>query len=255
MKIDAIREGVLQAGEAVRKAKTSEGIVVKEGRLNFVTAADLESERILIETIRRHFPTHAILSEETESDIEDILAVEHLWVIDPIDGTSNFRYGRGYAGISVGYTERGEPQIGFIYNPFTDELFYAQKGEGAFVNDIPIQAGKETDLAKATVMTDNWYEPEGTRQNLETFLKIKQTPWILIRGSAVLAYCDIASARADLYFHSHLRPWDNAAGFVIAQEAGATIKGWNGENVDFLSPKAVAGNEALVKQFVEEINA
>lgn len=254
MKIKAIREGVLQAGEAVGKAKPSEGVVAKgEGRLNFVTAADLESERIIKEAIQKAFPNHLILSEETESDIADIMAVEHLWVIDPIDGTSNFRYDRGYFGISVGYVEKGEPQIGFVYNPFSDELFYARKGEGAFVNDKQIRVGQQGDLSRATVMTDNEYEPEGTKQNLQTFLKIPQTPWILIRGSSVLAFCDVASARADLYFRSNLKPWDNAAGFMIAKEAGAVIKGMNGEDIDFLSPKAVVGNETLVNQFIEAI--
>mgnify|MGYP001567658677 FL=1 len=255
MNIEAIREGVLQAGEAVRKAKPAEGIIAKEeGRLNFVTAADLESERIIKKIIQRHFPDHLILSEETESDIEDILAVEHLWVIDPIDGTSNFRYERDYFGISVGYVEKGEPQLGFIYNPSRDELFQAQKGKGAFLNGIPIHVGGQTDLAKATVYTDNSYDPDGMRSNLEMLLKVNPTPWILIRGSAVLAYCDIAAGRADIYAHQFLKPWDNAAGFVIAKEAGAVIKGMNGEDIDFLSPRAVVGNEILVSQFLDAIS-
>ncbi|MBI2621788.1 MAG: inositol monophosphatase [Candidatus Levybacteria bacterium] len=256
MKIEAIREGVLRAGEAVRKARPTEGVITKdEGRLNFVTAADLESERILKEAIQKAFPGHLILSEETESPIEDILAIEHLWVIDPIDGTSNFRYEREYFGISVGYVEKGEPKIGFIYDPSRDQLFWAEKGKGAFLNGKPVLVGDKIELAKATVLTDNSYDPDGTRSNLEMLLKLCPIPWILVRGSAVLAYCDVAAGRADVFAHQFLKPWDNAAGFVIATEAGAVIKGLRGEEIDFTSPRAVVGNEALVNQFVNAINS
>lgn len=254
MNIEVIRGGILKAGEEVRKANSSESVVTKnEGRLNFVTAADLESERIIKEAIQSTFPDHLILSEETESDIADIMAVEHLWVIDPIDGTSNFIYDRGYFGISVGYVEKGVPTAGMIYNPLADELFHSESGKGAFLNDRPIHVGDKTELSKATVYTDNSYDPDGMRSNLEMLLKLSPTPWVLIRGSAVLAYCDIAAGRADIYAHQFLKPWDNAAGFVIAKEAGAVIKGMNGEDIDFLSPRAVVGNEALVTQFVEAI--
>ncbi len=253
MNIKAIKQGVLQAGQAVRKAVPSEGIILKEGRLNFVTAADLESERILKEAITKNFPDHQILSEETESHIEDVLAVEHLWVIDPIDGTSNFRYERGYSGISVGLVEKGEPVLGLIYDPFRDELFFAEKGKGAFLNGHPIRVDDKTELAKATVMTDNSYDSNGTKSNLEMLLKLNPTPWVLMRGSGVLAFCDIASGRADVYAHQYLKPWDNAAGFVIAKEAGAVIKGLEGEDVDFTASSLVVGNETLVEQFLEQI--
>lgn len=254
MNFDVIKKAVLDAGEAVKKAKPTEGIINKEeGRLNFVTGADLESERILKEAIQKNFPDHAILSEETESNLGDLLSIEHLWVIDPIDGTSNFRYERGYSGISVGLVEKGEPVLGFIYDPFRDELFFAEKDKGAFLNGHPIHVGDKTELAKATVMTDNSYDSNGTKSNLEMLLKLNPTPWVLIRGSAVLAFCDIACGRADIYAHQNLKPWDNAAGFVIAKEAGAVIKGLEGEDVDFTASSLAVGNQTLVDQFLESI--
>lgn len=253
MNFDAIRKAVLEAGELVRKSIPTEGIVAKEGRLNFVTAADLRSERILEGAIRKNFPEHSVLSEETESDLEDLSSVAYLWVIDPIDGTSNFRYQRNYSGISVGYVEKGEPQFGLIYDPFRNELFYAQKGKGAFLNGDPIHVDNKTDLAKATVMTDNSYDPNETKSNLEILLKLNPTPWVLIRGSAVLAYADIAAGRADVYAHQFLKPWDNAAGFLIAREAGAVIKNFKGKNVDFISPQVLVGNPSLVEQFIKAI--
>jgi len=254
MNFDAIKKAVLKAGEAVLKARPTDGIITKdEGRLNFVTGADLESERILKEAITKNFPDHSILSEETESSLEDLLSVNYLWVIDPVDGTSNFRYERDYSGISVGLVEKGELKLGFIYNPFRDEFFYAEKGKGSFLNGNTIHVDNKTDLAKATVMSDNSYNPSGTKSNLKMLLKLNPTPWVLMRGSAVLAYADIAAGRADIYAHQFLKPWDNAAGFLIAKEAGAVIKGLKGEDVNFTASSLVVGNEILVKQFLEQI--
>lgn len=252
MNFDVIKKAVLDAGEAVLKARPTDGIIAKdEGRLNFVTGADLESEKILKEAIEKNFPDHSILSEETKSNLGDLLSVDYLWVIDPVDGTSNFRYERDYSGISVGLVEKGEPRLGLIYNPFRDEFFYAEKGMGAFLNGKTIHVDNKTDLAKATVMSDNSYDPNGTKSNLEMLLKLNPTPWVLIRGSAVLAYSDIAAGRADIYAHQFLKPWDNAAGFVIAKEAGAVIKGLKGEDVNFTASSLVVGNETLVEQFLK----
>ena len=252
MNFDVIKKAVLDAGEAVLKARPTDGIIAKdEGRLNFVTGADLESEKILKEAIEKNFPDHSILSEETKSNLGDLLSVDYLWVIDPVDGTSNFRYERDYSGISVGLVEKGEPRLGLIYNPFRDEFFYAEKGMGAFLNGKTIHVDNKTDLAKATVMSDNSYDPNETKSNLEILLKLNPTPWVLIRGSAVLAYSDIAAGRADIYAHQFLKPWDNAAGFVIAKEAGAVIKGLKGEDVNFTASSLVVGNETLVEQFLK----
>ena len=151
MNFDVIKQAVLDAGRAVLKAKPTEGIVVKEGRSNFVTGADLESERILKEAIQTNFPGHSILSEETESDLQNILAIDSLWVIDPIDGTNNFRYERDYSGISVGYVKKGQVQMGMIFNPFRNELFHAVKGKGAFVNDKKIYVGDRKALSDAVM--------------------------------------------------------------------------------------------------------
>lgn len=251
MNLESIKTGIKEAGVAVLNTAPSAGLTEKEGRLNYVTAADLASERILKETIQKNFPNHLILSEETESDIKDPLTVEHLWVIDPIDGTSNFRYGREYAGISVGYVEMGEPTAGFIYDPFRDQLFHAVKGEGAYLDEAKIHVSDTADLGKATLLTDNSYEPNGTKRNLQLVANLPQNPWVLMRGSAVLAYGDVAAGRADIYVHQFFKPWDNAAGFVIAKEAGAVIKRFNGEDGTFLDSSLVIGNQALVNQFLE----
>jgi myo-inositol-1(or 4)-monophosphatase len=254
MNLQPIRDAIFEAGKVILSADPTKGIVTKdEGRLNFVTATDLAVEKILKDAIQKKFPGHIILSEETKSDIKDPLSVDHLWIMDPIDGTTNFRYQRDYSGISVAYVEKGEAQAGMILNPFRNEFFHAKKGKGAFVDDKKLHVSNQSKITKATVYTDDTYDPIGLRLTLEALLRLPQVPWLLLRGSAVLALCDVAAGRADLYFHRHLKPWDNAAGFLIIEEAGGIITNHKGDRVDFTSDQVVAGNSELVEKFVKAI--
>lgn len=252
-RIELAKEAAKIAGNIIKSSHPQKGTTAKEGRLNFVTAADLESEKAIIECIKRENPHDTILSEETHSSLDNPLAIDHLWVIDPIDGTNNFRRQRDYSAVSIGYVENGETVLGAIYNPFRDELFTVEKGKGAFLNGNPIHVAEETNLAKTEIATDNWYDPEGTRQNLELILKLKKIPFMFMKGSAVLVLAEVACGRTDLYVHNFLKPWDNAVGFLLVREAGGVVKNLNGEHVSFLSPQAVAGNATLVEQFIQEV--
>lgn len=132
-----------------------------------------------------------------------------------------------------------------------EELFFAIKGKGTHLNDKKIKVSGQKDLTKATVATDNSYIGNETKENLSLFLSLPSIPWITIKGSAVLTMCEISCGRIDLYFHAFLKPWDNAAAFLIVKESGGIIKGWKGENINFLSPKAIVGNRELVYQFLK----
>lgn len=248
-----IKKIAKMAGEAVKQAVPSEGVIEKEGRANIVTAADLASEKMIIEKIQQHFPDEEILSEETTSTVKDPLKAERLWVIDPIDGTNNFRYQRNFSAISIGYIEEGEIQLAAAYDPFRKEIFFAEKGKGAFVNNVPIQVGNLDDLSKANICTGNSSFAEGTKDILKTILRLKVTPWVMIQGSAVLEMCEVATGRVDLFFHKYLKPWDNAAAFLIAQEAGAKVTDLQGNQTNFMSPEVVIGNPGLVDQFVKNL--
>jgi myo-inositol-1(or 4)-monophosphatase len=251
--LSVLKEVALKAGTAVKKAEPSEGIITKEGRANFVTAADLASEKIIMDEIHESFPSDKILSEETENHITELLSEPHLWVIDPIDGTNNFRFGRNYSAVSIGYVENGVLKGAAVYDPFNDDLFTAEKGKGAFLNGTKIQTSSLESLAEAVIATDNSYDPAGTKRNLEIVLRMPVTPWCLMRGSAVLTMCDAASGRIDLYFHNSLKPWDNAAAFLIAEEAGALVVGIDGQEISFLSEHVIIGNHSLVDQFLASI--
>lgn len=251
---EILEQAALNAGKAVIDSAPSEGIIDKEGRANFVTAADLASEKIIMDLISRNFPDHEILSEETDSSIKDLTACSHLWVIDPIDGTNNFRYERGYSAVSIGYVEQGILKAGAVYDPFRGQLFTAQAGNGAFLNGKPVKVGSSTDITQAVLATDNSYDSAGTKRNLEIMLSIEPTPWYLMRGSAVLGEIDAAAGRTDLYFHTALKPWDNAAAFLIASEAGATVLDIDGNETNFTTDNVVIGNHALVEQFLQATN-
>lgn len=251
--MDVLKQAALQAGEAVLQFKPTDGLVHKEGRGNPVTAADLASEKLIIETINRKFPKHTIMAEETASQVAVPLKAGHLWVIDPIDGTNNFSHNRNYSAISIGYIENGVIMAAAVYNPFVNELFTAQRDRGAFLNGDKIQTSQLDELGQGCLGFDNSSFPEGTRRNLELALRLPETPWCLMRGSAVLAMCDVAAARVDLYFHTFLKPWDNAAAHLIAKEAGAEVVGFDGQPVNFLSESVVVGSPRLVKQFLAAV--
>lgn len=249
-----IKRIVLEAGKLVRAADPSGGVMEKVGRANIVTAADLASERVIVEGIRRNFEGDLILSEETEADLGDVLSLERLWVIDPIDGTNNFRHKRGFSCVSVGYVEKGVVKLGAAYDMFRRELFFAARGRGAYLNGQRMFVGQQSELAGATVSTDNPYSPAGTRRNLELFLRIQNSPWLQMRGSAVLGMAEVACGRSDLYFHTFTCPWDNAAAFLFVEEAGGIVRGLDGREVTFMDSEIVVGNRAMVEQFVKEIN-
>lgn len=251
-RLDLAVQAAKIAGDIIKSSHPQKGTTAKEGRLNFVTAADLASEKAIIEHIKKAYPDDAILSEETNSKLDNPLSLPHLWIIDPIDGTNNFRRQRDYSAISIGYVEKGEMTAGVIYNPFRDELFTAEKGKGAFLNGDPIHVAEEKDLTKTEMATDNWYDPAGTRENLNLVLKLEKIPFMFMKGSAVLVLAEIASGRMDLYVHNFLKPWDNAAGFLLVREAGGVVKDLQGNDVSFLSPQAVAGNATIVEQFIQE---
>jgi myo-inositol-1(or 4)-monophosphatase len=249
-RVEFVKTLALAGGEAIRGMLSTDRVREKEGRGNFVTAADEASERAILRLLAETFPGDGIITEESRPGVGDLLAVQHLWVIDPLDGTSNFRFGRQYAAVSAGYVEGGEVRAGAVYDPFRDELFYAERGKGAFLNGKEIQVGGHRGLPSASVATDNCYEVAGTRRNLELCLRIRPTPWVLLRGSAVLSMCEVACGRTDLYFHTALQPWDNAAAFLLVREAGGRVVGFDGADAHFLASSAIAGNGGLVEECV-----
>jgi len=254
---DILITALKAAGEEMLKhdpAQTETSVKSTAGDL--VTAADLASEKIIVDTIKAAFPEDLVISEETEeshgklndNDLPQLTG----WVVDPIDGTYNFKRGMSYSAVSIGYIKNGEPFLGGIFNPYRNELYIAEVNLGATCNGKPIHVSTKHVFDGATrVCAGNGMAPGATQTNLATFAKLGDV-WVDVLGSAVLMMSDVASGRLDLYFHNGLKPWDNAAVFLIAQEAGAKIVGLKGQPVTWLTSDVVLGNPELVDLFIQK---
>lgn len=193
----------------------------KQNAFDVVTAADKASERLIVETIQRQFPTHSILSEESGSHVGD---GEWQWVIDPLDGTTNYSNGLPLFNVSIGVKHCGETVVGVVYAPALDELFTAVKGGGACLNMKPIRCGNKAVLEQAVVATGFPYDKAVNLDN-----NIAQVSRIipLVRGlrrlgSAALDICYVAAGFLDGYWEMSLNEWDVCAALLVASEAGVT---------------------------------
>lgn len=210
-----------EAGELIAKQRKSLSVSFKGGT-ELVTQADVAADELITSGIRRNYPDHQILSEELNPDeLTKAGDQEHLWIVDPIDGTVNFAHGHPQVAVSIAYYHRGKARVGVVHNPFLDETFHAQAGKGARLNDVPIRCSDKSELARAIIATGFPYVIEDLPiliRRLETVL----THCADIRrlGSAALDICWVASGRLDGYYES-VKPWDFAAAQLIAREAGA----------------------------------
>lgn len=252
---DILITALRAAGAEIQKYNPSTVTTsVKSTAGDIVTAADIASERSIIATIQAAFPKDVCISEETAHG-QELLNNANLtnitgWIIDPIDGTNNFKRDMAYSGISIGYIVNGVPILGGIFDPYRDLLYLAESGQGATCNGTPLKVSSKTDFDGNTrVCTSNSMSSGGTQANLARQAALGDV-WADVLGSAVLIMADIAAARLDLYHHNGLKPWDNAAGFLLVQEAGGIIADLHGQPVTWLSNEVVMGNAALVDTFV-----
>lgn len=221
---------------------------------NLVTEVDKRSEAKIIEIIRNEFPDHNILSEEigaldTASNVK--------WIIDPIDGTINYAHGIPICCISIGVEVAGEIVMGGIYNPFGNELFFAEKGKGAFLNDKKIKVSNESSFAKSLLVTGFPYNTSNNpNKPVEVFAAIvnKDIP-VRRLGSAALDICWTACGRFDGFWEYSLNAWDVAAGYIILTEAGGIVTDFNGEKYSVYNKEILASNGKIHNDILEVIKS
>lgn len=193
-----------------------------KGLKDLVTEADLHSEKSIIRTIQDHFPDHAILAEESGTNPGDD---RYQWIIDPLDGTINFAHQLPFFSISIAFALEGKTVMGIVFNPVNGELFSAVSGKGAWLNNTAIQVSKTQKIEDSLLATGFPYnvvdELEPVIGRLSKLLKHAQG--IRRLGSAALDLCYVGCGRLDGYWEQNLKPWDTAAGVLIAAEAGAVI--------------------------------
>ncbi len=193
----------------------------KEGINNLVTEVDQAVERLITDIIKKAFPDHGIIGEEYgRHDVQS----RYRWVIDPIDGTVNFAHGIPLCCVSIGLMDGGEIIMGAVFNPMMNELFFAEKGKGAFLNDQPIHVSRKEDFATACLVTGFPYHfPEG-KDPFSAFERLVKKGLPVRRlGSAALDLCWVACGRFDRFWEYNLNPWDIAAGYLIVSEAGGRV--------------------------------
>lgn len=225
----------------------------KEGVNNLVTEADHASEKAIFEVIKKNFPDHYILSEETGEIAQDSA---YKWIIDPIDGTVNFAHGIPLNCVSIGIEHNDEMILAVVYNPHLKELFFAEKGKGATLNDKPIHVSDETAAIKACLVTGFPYTyinmPNGPLEIFERFIR-KGVP-VRRLGSAAIDLCWVACGRFDGFYEHKLEAWDSAAGYLIVEEAGGKVTDFEGKKFSVYQHRIVATNGKIHTELLDVIN-
>ena len=241
------------AAEILRFFQGSFEVSNKEGVNNLVTEADHASEKAILSVIKKAFPDHQILAEESGA-LEQ--SSDYKWIIDPIDGTVNFAQGIPLNCVSIAIEFQGSIILGAVYNPHLNEFFFAEKGKGATLNNKPIQVSKKTSTLKSCLVTGFPYtyinEPNGPIEVFERFVR-KGVP-VRRLGSAAIDLCWVACGRFDGFFEQKLEPWDSAAGFLIVEEAGGKVTDFKGDAFSVYQHKLIATNGLIHTEMVEVIN-
>jgi len=242
-----------EAGGILRAGYNKEHQVGYKGVIDLVTEVDHQSEAFLLGEVQKSFPGHHILSEETGiiqgSD-------EHIWYIDPLDGTVNYAHHIPIFCVSIAYASRGTLVLGAVYDPMRDEMFTAERGVGAYLNGRPSRVSSAADLQKSLLVTgfpyNAWNTPQDNFANFVKFGKLSQGVRRL--GSAALDLCYVAAGRFDGFWELALNPWDVAAGGLICEEAGARVTNVDG-GADYLSaPQSViACTPGIHSRMLEEL--
>lgn len=234
---------ILRAGGILAEMKT--------GHRDVVTEYDRRVQDLLVKRLREYLPEAGFVMEESEA--QDALGGEHVFIIDPIDGTMNFVRHYHHSGISVAYASGGEVLIGCVYDPFADEMFTAIKGQGAFLNGEPIHADDAPLSETLFCLGTSPYYPELTEETFRLARIAFENCLDLRRlASAELDLCAIAAGRAGLYFELRLSLWDYAAGMLIVEEAGGRVCTIEGVPVPLTleKPSVVAGGRQALADFM-----
>lgn len=226
--LDAATTAATAAGEILRKYWGQlSAIKEKEHSGDLVTEADQESEALIMEILHNRYPDHAVLGEETGRCFNE--ESDFLWIVDPLDGTTNYTHQFPMVSISIGLVYRNEPIVGVVYNPILNELFQAATGLGAHCNGIPIKVSAVSELSKSLLVTGFPYNRRETKDNnyREFFHMTHVSQGVRRIGSAAIDLAYVAAGRLDGYWEKGLKPWDMAAGVVLLREAGGRVTSYD----------------------------
>jgi fructose-1,6-bisphosphatase/inositol monophosphatase family enzyme len=246
--IDVARGIAARGGAFARERFRQPQDITVKGRGNLVTETDLALEALISDELRREFPDHAILSEETASDTS---TDGWCWIIDPLDGTRNFVSGVPFWCLNLALCLDGQPVLGVTHDPNHDEMFWAERGAGAWINDQQAGASSARSLREAVIGVDLGYD-DRRGQDLLAMARglLPRVQALRVHGSAALGLAYGACGRYDIFIHHFLYPWDLAAGIILAHEAGGTITDAVGDVITLDSPSAVSGGRAVHAEYL-----
>lgn len=240
-------EIVLRAGEIQLSRRETGFTIGKKGAIDLVTEVDLECERLCRAVIADRFPDHHVLAEELGDGASPRAGASHRWVFDPLDGTTNYAHGLPIFCSSLALEVNGRAEVAAVFDPTRQELFTAERGEGAFLNGTPLAVSTTETLGDALLATGFPYDVRDHMASLvEMFgMFLDRSRAVRRLGSAALDLCYVAAGRFDGYWEEHLYPWDVAAGALIIAEAGGRVTGMDGSTFDAAARHLVASNGAI----------
>lgn len=248
--LEAAKQAAWEAGKMLRENILNSRKIYYKGEVDLVTDSDNNSQNIIFSHLSSNFPLHDFLAEEGLSKQQ---GAEFRWIIDPLDGTTNFAHGFPVFCISIALERNGVLKLGLVYDPMREEMFIAQEGEGAFLNDKKIKVSKVVELNKSLVATGFPYDlRESEENNVIHFNNFLTRVQALRRcGSAAMDLCYVACGRFDGFWELKLNPWDVAAGSLIVSEAGGKVSDFRGNSLDIYDSEILASNGLIHQQMIQ----
>ncbi|PKL36407.1 inositol monophosphatase [Candidatus Peregrinibacteria bacterium HGW-Peregrinibacteria-1] len=251
-----------EAGNLIKNLRAQPLEVQEKGIKDLVTNADLASEKLITNAIKEKYPNHQIIGEESSDlsnpdNLKTLSKSKYIWIIDPIDGTVNYVQGLPFYCVSIALLKtssskttsnfqyfEGHVELGVVYIPELNQVFHAQKGKGAFLNNTPIQIAQKTKIQDAVATTG--FIRTHRQHNYPYFMKMASESMSIRRmGSAAIDLCYTACGKLDIFWEFGLKPWDIAAGALILSEAGGIITDTNGNPLDLFGQDLLATNKDL----------
>ncbi|XP_022622090.1 inositol monophosphatase 1-like isoform X1 [Seriola dumerili] len=251
-----------KAGEVVRDALRDDmKVMTKSSSVDLVTQTDQKVEQLIIQSVKEKFPTHRFIGEESVAAGEACdLTDSPTWIIDPIDGTTNFVHAFPFVAVSIGFSVNKQSEFGVVYSCLEDKMFTARRGKGAFCNGEPLKVSDQEDIKQSIIATEfgSSREPEAVDKIFSSLRNILCIPVHGVRGagSAAINMCLVASGCVEAYYEIGIHIWDVAAGSLIVSEAGGVLMDVEGGGVDLMSRRIVAANRrAIAERIVKEIDS
>ena len=250
--LDVATEAAISGARIVMDALGSTMIADHKGRTDLVTDIDRRSEQVIKSLLRKQFPDHDIVAEESGNEL---MESDYCWFIDPLDGTTNFVHGYPSFGISIGLFHHNKPQVGVVMEMPAMNLYTATAGTGSYCNNMPIHVSLTDDLVRSLLVTGFGYEHGNNwEKNMLLFKQLTDTTQGVRRlGAAAVDLCHVASGMVDGFWEFDLKPWDTAAGILIAFEAGANVSRLDGSEYSIFDDQILVTNGIIHQSMVDKM--